>query len=67
MPGGAEVIVILLMVGFWAALIGVLIAAMLKIFKIARDTSEIRTMLIGIKEGIDGKTLPPSPGEAGRT
>ncbi len=60
MPGGAEVIFILLVVGFWAVLIGVLIAAMLKIFRIARDTSEIRSMLIGMKEGIDGKTLPPS-------
>ncbi len=60
MPGGAEVIFILLVVGFWAVLIGVLIAAMLKIFRIARDTSEIRTMLIGMKESIDGKTPPPS-------
>ncbi len=60
MPGGAEAIILLLVVGFWAVLIGVLVAAMLKLFRIARDTSEIRTMLIGIKEGIDSKTLPPS-------
>ena len=60
MPGGVEAIILLFVVGFWAVLIGVLIAAMLKLFRIARDTSEIRTMLIGMNEGIDSKTPPPS-------